>query len=414
MNTTTDSLRQIPQFKPKDKLYQWTEKRGGKIRQGEIWAPFKSIALQRLKKLQVRPSAIKLTKETSNKSIPLKIKGDLIRQLAVMMESGVPLAQALDMIAQSHKSGARGNVRRLVLKIKADVESGTKPSDAFRKHPSSFDPLFCNTLKAGEDAGKIEEALQRLAIHLEKTYRNRQRVRKALTYPVAVIIIAIALTVCMLLFVIPTFSGIYAQFTSELPSLTKGLITAWDFLKENGLCLALFIACGLVVTTHLYRTRKIVRDKLDGIFLRSPIVGHLIKSAAFARWIRTLSTLNASGVPVVAALESVASTCRFSVHERATRYIKDEVRSGSKISEAMIATAIFPREMSQMIQIGEESGKLDTMMERIANRHELQFDDLVDNLTTVIEPVFMSVFGLIGGVLIVGMYLPIFNMGSIV
>lgn len=398
-------------------LFLWTEKPKGlkkKPRTGEIRAKSIDHARYQLSRQGVKAVSLKKARQNTGTRVKLAVVASFVRQLAVMIQSGVPLGQSLGLIAGGMTSKAKRNMQTVVRAIRADVESGLKLSDAMRKHPRCFDTLFCNTLAAGENAGELDSALGRLATHIEKTLRIRQKVRKAMVYPSIVVLVAIAVTVGMLLFVLPSFKAIYAQFESELPILTTMLLSASDFLEKNGLYLLLAVVLGVYSVIQLYTRNPKFRNSMDVLLLRTPLIGELMKTAVHARWTRTFATLSASGVPITSALESVASVAQIRNYQEATLEVRQAVASGARVSDSMEQSRLFPPESVQMIRIGEESGRMDSMLERLANQYETNLDDKVDTLSTVMEPLIMCVIGVLVGVLIVGMYMPIFNMGGIV
>lgn len=398
-------------------LFLWTEKPKGKsqkARSGEIRAKSMDHARYQLTRQGVKAVSLKKAKPHSGSKIPLNIVSSFVRQLAVMIQSGVPLGQSLGLISGGMTSKSKRGIQTVVRAIRADVESGLKLSDAMRKHPRCFDNLFCNTLAAGENSGELDTALDRLATHTEKTLRIRQKVRKAMVYPSIVVLVAVAVTVGMLLFVLPSFKSIYAQFEADLPALTMILLAASDFLQQHGLVVLGAAALAVYCLVQTYRRNQKARDGIDMFMLRTPFVGDLMRTAVHARWTRTFATLSASGVPITSALESVASVAQIRSFQNATLEIRDAVASGARVSDSMDAQKIFPQESIQMIRIGEESGRMDAMLDRLANQYEINLDDKVDTLSTVMEPMIMCVIGILVGVLIVGMYMPIFNMGGIV
>jgi type IV pilus assembly protein PilC len=400
-----------------DQLFLWTERSTGiarKARSGEIRAKSISHARNQLNRQGVKVASLKKATSRSGSKVNLAEVGAFVRQLAVMIQSGVPLGQSLGLISSGMTGKSKKTMQIVVRAVRADVESGLNLSDAMRKHPRCFDALFCNTLAAGESAGELDSALNRLATHLEKSLRIRQKVRKAMVYPGIVILVAIAVTVGMLLFVLPAFKSIYEQFDSDLPLLTTILLSASDFLEQHGLMLLGILVLGVYCLIQTYSRSQGIRNVVDTFLLRMPFVGDLIKTAVFARWMRTFSTLSASGVPITPALESVASVAQIRSYQNATLEIRQAVASGARVSDSMEKTKLFPPESIQMIRIGEESGQIDSMLERLANQYETSLDDKVDTMSTVMEPMIMCVIGLLVGVLIVGMYMPIFSLGGIV
>lgn len=398
-------------------LYVWTEQaktKNSKSRTGEIRAKSLDHARYQLSRQGIKVASLKRARPERTFRIKLITVAAFVRQLAVMIQSGVPLGQSLGLVAGGMTGSARRGMLTVVRAIHADVESGLKLSEAMRKHPRCFDNLFCNTLAAGENAGELDTALLRLATHVEKSVRIRQKVRKAMVYPAIVVLVAVGVTVGMLLFVLPSFKSIYAQFDAELPILTQALLGTSDFLKQHGLLLLLALVLGLYSLMQIYQRHDRARATLDRVLLRTPLIGELMKTAVHARWSRTFSTLSASGVPITSALESVASVARISTFQSALLNVRQAVASGARVSDSMETSRLFPAEAIQMIRIGEESGRMDAMLERLANQYETTLDDKVDTLSTVMEPLIMCVIGVVVGTLIVGMYLPIFNMGGIV
>jgi type IV pilus assembly protein PilC len=400
-----------------DPLFLWTEStqgRGKKGRSGEIRAKSIDHARFQLSKQGVKSASIKKAGRQVGVKVGLPIVAAFVRQLAVMIQSGVPLGQSLGLIAGGMSGKSKSGMLLVVRGIRTDVESGLKLSDAMRKHPRCFDNLFCNTLAAGENAGELDGALSRLATYIEKSLRTRQKVRKAMVYPSIVVLVAIAVTVGMLLFVLPAFKGIYSQFKADLPALTNMLLFMSDFLQNHGVKLLVMIGLSIYSLIKAYERNPKFRGAADIVLLRIPYIGELIKTSVYARWTRTFATLSASGVPIIAALDSVASIAQIKSFQDATLEIRQAVASGARVSDSMEQNKLLPAEAIQMIRIGEESGRLDSMLERLANQFETTLDDKVDTLSTVMEPMIMCVIGLLVGVLIVGMYMPIFNMGGIV
>lgn len=408
--------RSIP--KPsKETLYLWTERPKGKnpsVRSGEIKAKSLEHARHALTKQGIRIGSIKKSRHNATSKISLLIVAAFVRQLAVMTQSGVPLGQSLGLIVGNLIGRKKAAMRQVVREIRADIESGLKLSDAMRKHPKCFDNLFCNILSAGEESGDLDNVLLRLADFMEKSLRTRQRVKKAMVYPSIVILVALVVSVGMLVFVLPTFKAVFAQFNAELPGLTLGLLNASDFLINHGLTVLGGVLLAGYTFMQFYKKRPAVKDFVDSVILKLPLFGELMRTAIHARWTRTFATLSASGVPIVNALESVASVANNSKYQVATVVIRQAVASGLRVSDSMEQAQVFPPEAVQMIRIGEEAGRLDQMLDRLASQYETRLDDIVDNLSTVMEPMIMCVIGVLVGTLIIGMYLPIFKVGGIV
>ncbi|MFN4329566.1 MAG: type II secretion system F family protein [Limnobacter sp.] len=400
-----------------EQTFAWTETtrdRKRKPRQGEIRARSEQHAMAQLGRQGIRSARVRKVRKSGTTGIKQVQICAFVRQLAVMTQSGVPLAQSLGLIGGNLTGRSKAGIRELVRTLRTDVESGIKLSDAFRKHPKHFDNLFCNTLAAGEHAGELDSTLNRLAIHLEKAQRIKQRLRKAMVYPGIVIVVASLVTVGMLTYVLPSFRSVYAQFKADMPALTTMLLNLSDVLVNHGPWVAGGVIAGLVSLHQAYKRLPRFKDACDQVMLRIPVLGELIRTAMNARWTRTFSTLSASGVPVTDALESVALVSTIRSFEVATREVRQAVASGSTISDGMELQGVFPQDSIQMIRIGEESGRLDEMMQRLADQYEVKLDDQVDTLSTIMEPAIMCVIGGLIGVLIIGMYLPIFNIGGIV
>lgn len=397
-------------------IYAWTERptsQNKKSRTGEIKAKNKTHAKVLLRKQGINPNSIQKLKPTGSGGVPLNQVATMVRQLSVMLQSSVPLSESLGLISANMSGSKTQRLREIVRSIRGDVESGIRLSDSMRKHPKCFDTLFCNTLAAGEDAGQLEDVMQRLALHMEKVLRTRQKIRKAMTYPAIVVFVATAVTVGMLLFVLPTFEKIYSGFGAELPALTQMLLSASQFLQTKGLYLLAGIIVTGFITIRSYKYNPKFKHLMDQVLLRLPLFGTLLRTASFARWNRTMATLSHSGVPIVNALESVAILAGLKIYQDATILMRQDVSAGVKVSDSMEKTQLFPIEMSQLIRIGEESGRLDQMLERLAIQYETKLDDLVDNLSTIMEPAIMAMIGGIVGTLIIGMYMPIFNLGNV-
>ena len=401
----------------KEMAFFWTEKtinKSQKPKTGEIRASSIEHARHLLVRQGIRAASIKKTRTGIGSKVDTKTVAVFVRQLSVMIKSGVPLGQSLSLISSNMKGRRSGEMQRIIRAIRADVESGSKLSDSMRKHPKCFDILFCNTLEAGENAGELDVCLDRLATFIEKALRVRQKVKKAMVYPGIVMFVAVALTLGMLLFIMPSFKSVYSQFNAQLPALTQGLLDASDFLKANGFLALVILIVFIYAMKQLYQRQEGFRDGVENVLMKMPLFGELLRTAALARWMRTFSTLSATGVPIVQALESVASVAQNKKLEVATIAIRQAVATGVRVSDSMERTEAFPQEAVQMIRIGEDSGRLDSMVAKLAEQYETKLDDMVETLSTVIEPMIMAVIGGLVGTLIIGMYMPIFNLGAIV
>ena len=333
------------------------------------------------------------------------------RQLATMLAAGIPLVQAFEIVGNGHENAA---MQKLILSVKADVEGGSALAEALAKHPLYFDDLFVNLVEAGEQAGALESLLDKVATYKEKTEAIKKKIKKALTYPAAVLAVAFIVTTILLIFVIPSFEDLFRGFGADLPSFTRMVIDLSAFVRTQGVFLAGGI--GIAIGSFLYfqkRSRKF-RHYLDRLMLKLPIIGPILQKAAIARYARTLSTMFAAGVPLVEAMESVAGATGNIVYEEAVLSMRDEVATGQRLQVAMENTDLFPNMVIQMIAVGEESGSLDEMSSKVADFFEEDVDNAVDNLSSLLEPMIMAILGVLVGGLVVAMYLPIFKLGAVV
>lgn len=398
----------------KSRQYSWVGvDRKGKEVSGEIKAVSESVVRVTLKNKGITVKKLKASAAFSAKS--KKITGADVaiftRQLATMMRAGVPLLQSFDIVANGHSNPA---VSKLLFDVKEKVETGSNLSDAFAAHPQYFNELFCNLIAAGEKAGILDLILDRLAEYQEKIQAIKKKIKSALTYPIAVLGIAGVVTAILLIFVVPSFKEVFANFGAELPAPTQMVMDASDFLVANW-----YYVVGVVVgiifgLRHLLKVSQKARDKVDEWSLKMPIFGIIMQKAAVARWCRTLATMFTAGVPLVDALDSVAGAAGNVVFLNATRNIQKEVATGISLTESMKRQKLFPNMMIQMSQIGEESGSLDSMLNKVAEFYEDEVDTAVGSLSSLMEPLIISFLGVIIGGLVVAMYLPIFKMASAV
>ncbi len=333
------------------------------------------------------------------------------RQLATMMSSGVPLVQSFEIIGNGHENRA---MQELVLSIKTSVEGGTSLADSLARHPLHFDDLFVNLVGAGEQAGALESLLDKIATYKEKTEAIKAKIKKALFYPAAVVMVAIIVTTILLIFVIPQFESLFSGFGADLPSFTQKVIDMSLFVRTKGWLIVIGIVAFVFAFINFKKRSRKFRHFLDRVSLKLPIVGQILNKAAIARFARTLSTMFAAGVPLVEAMDSVAGATGNIVYETATYQIRDEVSTGQRLQRAMQDTELFPNMVTQMIAIGEESGSLDEMSGKVADFYEAEVDNLVDSMSSLLEPLIMSILGVLVGGLVVAMYLPIFKMGAVV
>ncbi|SDU19914.1 type II secretion system F family protein [Halopseudomonas salegens] len=395
--------------------FKWEgkDRKGTKV-SGEIQGTNPALIKAQLRKQGVLVTKINkkstLFGSRAKKIKPLDI-AFFTRQLSTMMESGVPIIQAFDIIAEGSENP---NFTKLINEIKNDVAAGSTLADSLRKHPKYFDDLFCNLVESGEQSGRLESLLDRIATYKEKTEALKAKIKKAMTYPIAVIVVAIIVTAILLLKVVPQFKDVFANFGADLPAFTLMVIGLSEWLQSWWfIILIAFIAIGYVYSQLNLRSKKF-RDAQDRALLKAPIVGKIIYEAAVARYARTLSTTFAAGVPLVEALDSVAGAAGNVVFYNAVMQIKEDVSAGSQLNFSMRSTGVFPNIAIQMAGIGEESGALDTMLEKVADYYEAEVDNKVDNLTTLMEPMIMCVLGVLVGGLIIAMYLPIFQLGNVV
>jgi type IV pilus assembly protein PilC len=393
--------------------YEATDRKGQKIK-GEITGT--NIALA---KAQLRKQGFNVQKISKKTSFSLKRKGKIspmdvaifTRQLATMMKAGVPLVQSFEIVAEGLDNLA---MREVVMGIKAEVEGGGSFTTALRKYPIYFDELFCSLVESGEQSGALETMLDRVAEYKEKSEILKQKIKKAMKYPISVIVVAIIVTVILLLKVVPVFQSMFEGFGAELPAFTMMVVNMSKWLQSNWFY-ALVVVLGIGGAYTEAKKRSLAfNHALDRLALKAPIVGDLVYKSVVARFARTLATTFAAGVPLVDALVSCAGAAGNVVYYDAIMKIKDEVSSGQQLGFAMRQSGIFPSMALQMVSIGEESGALDSMLDKVATYFETEVDNAVDGLTSMMEPLIMSVLGVLIGGLVIAMYLPIFQMGSVV
>jgi type IV pilus assembly protein PilC len=328
-----------------------------------------------------------------------------------MLRAGVPLLQCFDIVGRGHSNPALG---RLLMDIRADVETGTSLNQAFRKYPMYFDALFCNLVAAGEQAGILETLLDRLATYQEKTLAIKGKIKKALFYPVMIVLVAVLVTAIIMVFVIPSFKQVFTSFGAELPLPTLIVIALSDFFVRFWWLMLFGSLGGLYFAYQSWRRSPTVQIAVDRIMLKPPVIGPLLQKAAIARWTRTLSATFAAGVPLVEALDSVGPAAGNAVYKEATRQIQAEVNIGTTLAQAMQNSGVFPTMAVQMTSIGEEAGALDSMLNKVADYFEREVDETVDALSSMLEPLIMVILGGIIGSIVVALYMPLFKLGSVV
>jgi type IV pilus assembly protein PilC len=397
---------------PKEDLYNWEGKdKNGKVVRGETRANGEAMVQAMLRRQGVLVTKVKKQKMSRGGSISAKDIALFTRQLATMMKSGVPLLQAFDI---GIKGSGNPTLARLLNDIRNDVETGSNLSQAFAKHPLYFDKLFCNLVAAGEQAGILDSLLDRIATYQEKILAIKSKIKSALFYPMAVIVVASLVVSVMMLFVIPEFKSVFDGFGADLPAPTMLVIAMSDFFVDYWYLVFGALIGTVVAIAWTYKRSTAIQIAVDRAVLRFPVVGPIIRKATVARWTRTLSTMFAAGVPLVEALDSVGGAAGNHVYLVATRQIQSEVSTGTSLTVSMQNADVFPTMVVQMVSIGEESGQLDSMLSKVADFFEQEVDDAVAGLSQLLEPLIMVFLGTIIGGLVVAMYLPIFKLGSVV
>lgn len=397
---------------PKEYVFAWEGKsKDGKQIRGELRAASLTVAQASLRRQGIVVTKIGKQRLKSGRKITAKDIALFTRQLATMMKAGVPLLQAFDIVGKGH---ANPSVGKLLLDIKADVETGSSLSQAFRKHPLYFDSLYCNLIAAGEQAGILETLLDRLATYKEKMLALISKIKSALFYPIAVIVVAFIVTAVIMIFVVPAFKDVFKSFGADLPAPTLLVIAISDFFVEYWYVIFGAIGGGIFGLIAIYKRSEAMQFAFDRYILRVPVFGPVIRKATVARWTRTMATMFAAGVPLVEALDSVGGASGNNVYKVATKKIQSEVATGTNLTTAMQNTNLFDNMVIQMVAIGEESGALDAMLEKVASFLEAEVDDAVEALSSLMEPMIMAFLGVVIGGLVVAMYLPIFKLGSVV
>ncbi|SIQ95353.1 type IV pilus assembly protein PilC [Shewanella morhuae] len=401
---------------PKIYIFEWKGiNRDGKRISGELKGAVAAEIRSQLKSQGVIPKSVRKQSsplfQLGNANISPMDIAMMTRQVATMLAAGVPLVTTIELLGRGHE---KAKMRELLRTILTEIQSGIPLSDALRPHRRYFDELYVDLVAAGEHSGSLDLVFDRVATYKEKTEALKSKIKKAMFYPAAVVIVAILVTSLLLLFVVPQFEDIFKGFGAELPAFTQLIIgiSRWMQAAWYIILAAVVLAIWLFVRAH--RNSQMVRDRVDEIILKIPVIGNILHKAAMARFARTLATTFAAGVPLIDGLESAAGASGNAVYRKAILKIRQEVMAGMQMNVAMQTTGLFPDMMVQMVMIGEESGSLDNMLNKVANIYEMQVDDAVDGLSSLIEPVMMVVIGTLVGGLIVGMYLPIFQMGNIV
>jgi len=396
--------------------FTWQGKdRKGQSRKGEVSAVSISEAKNLLRRQGISANKVKKLAKPLFGSGAAKITAADIsvtsRQIATMLSAGVTLIQSLEMIAQGH---AKVSMRKLLGEITEEVKAGNPLSSALRKHPNYFDDLYCDLVYTGEQSGALELIYDRIATYKEKAEALKSKIKKAMFYPIAVVVVAFIVTTILLIFVVPQFEEIFSSFGAELPAFTQFVLGISRFVQDYGIFIAIAVSIAGFLFGRAYKKSQKLRDSCDKLVLKIPVIGEILKKASIARFTRTLATTFSAGVPLIGALESAAGASGNAVYREAILFMRKEVAGGIPMHVAMRATNVFPDMVTQMVSIGEESGSVDEMLSKIATIYEAEVDDMVDGLTSLLEPMIMAVLGVVIGGLIVAMYLPIFDMGNVV
>ncbi|WP_101048484.1 type II secretion system F family protein [Macromonas nakdongensis] len=396
----------------KDYVFEWEGKdRNGKTVRGELRAVGENQVQASLRRQGILVQKVKKRKMASAKRIKPKDIAIFTRQLATMMKAGVPLLQAFDIVGRGNPNPS---VTKLLNDIRTDVETGTSLSAAFRKHPLYFNALYCNLVEAGEAAGILEDLLDRLATYMEKTEAIKSKVKSALMYPTAVVVVAFVVVAVIMIFVIPAFKEVFSSFGADLPAPTLFVIAMSEFFVAYWWLIFGGLGGGVYFFMQAWQRNEKVQRFMDRLLLKVPIFGALVEKSTVARWTRTLSTMFAAGVPLVEALDSVGGASGNTVYADATSKIQQEVSTGTSLTMAMTNANIFPSMVLQMCAIGEESGSIDHMLGKAADFYEAEVDDMVAGLSSLMEPIIIVILGSVIGGIVVSMYLPIFKLGQVV
>ncbi len=396
----------------KDFLFEWEGKdRHGKIVRGELRALGENQVKAMLRRQGVLPSKIRKRRVRAGKKIRPRDLAIFTRQLATMMKAGVPLLQAFDIVGRGNPNPS---VTRLLGEIRTDVETGTSLSAAFRKHPMYFNALYCNLVEAGEAAGILDQLLDRLATYMEKTEALRSKIKSAMMYPIAVLVVAFVVVAVIMIFVIPAFKEVFSSFGADLPAPTLVVIGISEiFVKWWWLIFGVLFG-GSYFLMQAWKRSERVQVFMDRLLLKLPLFGPLVEKSCIARWTRTLSTMFAAGVPLVEALDSVGGASGNHVFQSATEKIQSEVSTGTSLTAAMTNADVFPSMVLQMCAIGEESGSIDHMLGKAADFYEAEVDDMVAGLSSLMEPIIIVILGTVIGSIVIAMYLPIFKLGQVI
>lgn len=399
----------------KARVYSWQgTNRQGAVVAGQMTAADAVLVRALLRKQGITPSKVRKHRRalfSRDKAIKAMDIALFTRQMATMMKAGVPLLQSFDIIADSVEKPA---LRQLLEKLKSEIATGQSFAGSLRQHPRHFDELYCNLVASGEQSGTLEALLERVATYKEKTEMLKAKIKKAMSYPLAVVAVALIVTGILLIKVVPQFQEVFASFGAELPAFTLLVIRVSEYLQSDGWTLLLALVVAVLLIKRLQRTSVKFRNLQDRFLLKTPVLGNILYKAAVARFARTLATTFAAGVPLLDALDSVAGAVGNLVFKGAVQQVQADVANGLQLHFAMRSTGLFPAMALQLTAIGEESGALDAMLDKVAQHYEAEVDNAVDGLTALLEPMIMSVLGVLVGGLIIAMYLPIFELGAVV
>ncbi|MDX2426954.1 MAG: type II secretion system F family protein [Cycloclasticus sp.] len=395
-------------------LWEGTDSKGNRNK-GEIHARSEAVVKSELRRIGIRPIKVKkkakpLFGSFGQKPIVPKDIAIFSRQLATMMASGIPLVQSFDIIGKGHEKPA---MQDMLAAIKTNIEGGATLTESLAKFPFHFDDLFCNLVEAGEHAGILEELLNKIAEYKEKTESLKAKIKKALTYPIAVLVIAIIVTAILLIFVVPQFESLFSGFGADLPAFTQMVVELSRFMQESWWLVFGIMGIAVFALMQIKKRSRKFNHFIDRAVLKLPIIGDIMNKAAIARFARTLSTMSAAGVPLVEALQSVSGATGNIVYSEAVLQMREQVATGIQLQQSMKNVELFPHMVVQMVAIGEEAGSVETMLGKVADFYEEEVDNAVDSLASLIEPLIMAILGVLVGGLIIAMYLPIFMLGSV-
>jgi type IV pilus assembly protein PilC len=389
-------------------IWEGKDKRGHKVR-GKALAANEQALRADLRRQGVAATRVKTQSRVGGGKVQPQDIAVFARQLATMMSAGIPMVQAFEIIGNGHE---KPSMQKLVLDIKATIEGGSTLHESLAKHPLYFDDLFVNLVEAGEHAGALETLLDKIATYKEKTEALKKKIKKALFYPAAVLVVAVIVTVILLIFVIPQFESLFKGFGADLPAFTQMVVNMSKFMQHQGWLVFGVVGGAIYAFIYFHKRSRNMRRAIDRAMLKFPIIGPILVKSAIARFARTLSTMFAAGVPLVEAMQSVAGATGNIVFEEGTLRMKDEVATGQRLQRAMENTGLFPNMVVQMIAVGEESGSLDTMSGKVAEFYEAEVDNAVDSMSSLMEPMIMAVLGVLVGGMVIAMYLPIFKLGA--